>query len=1238
MAGFNFSGNPADYKAPQAAQPKTAAPPPSAGPTGFWGRIAQVGVGKVNAYNLYKTNVEHQAAVESNNNPLETATKKTFNFGKDVAKTVAQPFESVGKKIGKQVKYLSGPDRSHKGQGNADQIIADQKAATKNTAYTNLLKQYGNKHINVDSAIQANRMAASGAKISDIKNHLDKSIQYESKQNKEAVGDTLQIASLAVGGGETSELLTGKAALAKGLLINTASGATGNIGSTIASGNTNKKDVIKSGVEGGIFGAATALAGAIGGKTLEDVKTILGKNKAVNSLVNSAVSNTLLKKANKADVGKIATTGAKQAESKSVKLGKSVVEQSGKMTDDEYSSRLNALGKAYDKETQTLSKTGTKGQIAKARANIINTKYEDLVKQLNQDYKSGVVPNKNILKATKQLSTSTKDIGTDVTPGKPANLEQKISRPTSETSPREPLENTNKAPATGVGARLQSRGSGNLNPELGAARRGNTEFANSLRKISSGDALANAHANEAADKFSSLFDDYVKKGGSKEAFVKDVESGKLGSQAHDFWVNHFKQLGSSLEAGGVLKNGARDSSYVPRIAKFTDKHASGAGGLSKTGGFVKGRAQEAVGDLGEPNGDLYKTHGEYKAAVEKQGGKVMDNPTDILRSATSTRLRALNHAEGLAELDKTPMRDGRAATITFDQSKGLPAGYRDYNTSILPGRAVHPEAVQGIKSIVQNVGGGGVERAIARSNSFVKRLVTLNGLVHGKNFALASIRENGLRGTATAFKHYSEEDVNRAIDHGFVPSRAGVSNIFDAANEGKGQLGRATSTLGKLHEKSQKLLFEGFGDKLGMSAYLHTEKSLIKQGLSKDEAGKVAADLANRVIFSQRSTETSAGLKEASRVAFFAGKYLQSTLATGAKVVGLGKNNALSEAAQRSEQRLAAKNMARGFTYLFAAAQAINYATTGHFTLQNKDSKISPVFYVDKSTGKEYHVTNWYGQIGDLLHFAGNPVKETVSKASPFVQEGAKIATNTDPFTGKNIRDTNASGPRQTAQVLANILESAATPLGFQMSTLNKALGAGGQPGIVTGAKLLGYGASSSDQNTLEKDISKRFYATLPPGTGEQKSQQLQTLEAAARHDLSQGKANSPNVAAVKQQLSPTAFTKFMKTGADTQVQSYFDGLPTDQKLEIIDKYSTNQLKELDLSGVVKTLTGSSAKSTIESLDSKGYNAARITQLLEKAGYGQSQMQQIKNEAKVQARIQSRKSRTQPKFVNPLLR
>jgi hypothetical protein len=271
-----------------------------------------------------------------------------------------------------------------------------------------------------------------------------------------------------------------------------------------------------------------------------------------------------------------------------------------------------------------------------------------------------------------------------------------------------------------------------------------------------------------------------------------------------------------------------------------------------------------------------------------------------------------------------------------------------------------------------------------------------------------------------------------------------------------------------------------------------------------------------------------------------------------------------------------------------------------------------------------------------MMHILGNPIKELSNKSSPLFQEGSKLyaaiqSGAPDPYTGETVVDKNASGARQTMQAIANFMENMVSPFGFQLSNTQQST-----PAAVTFTKLLGYGASTVDHNAMEKDILNRYYATLPAGQSKV-SPALSQTEAIARNDLAHGRSNTPALNSLKGQMSASQFKQFAKTGGSSAVQRAFDKLPNDQKLQIIEKYSPKQLKELDVSSIAKSVVSTSQKQTINSLEAKGFSPQRIMSDLQKAGYSKSQLQQLRDEAKKQAAQRYSQSASKPKFVNPLL-
>lgn len=822
-----------------------------------------------------------------------------------------------------------------------------------------------------------------------------------------------------------------------------------------------------------------------------------------------------------------------------------------------------------------------------------------------------------------------------------ASITGKLTRPSAPKEEPKPLVDTNKPVKSIVAKFTPKRLSGKLNPVDAAARQGHTDFANATRDVVGRKIYALRRGNIVANEFDKAYAKYLAGGGTHQQFIKDIEAGRTSTEAHKLWVQIHQDTGQALQAHGNIK-APRNETYVPRVGQFPNKPNTGQAtvGLSKGGGFTKARTQAQVDEFGNSS-DLFKTHADYKAHVESFGGKVLTDPRDILRHTLPAKMEAIENAKGLAKLDRTAMADGRPATVTFDQSKGLPHEYSDYNQRLLPGRAVHPDATNTVNAMTHTYTYDELHNPIARTNSVAKQLVTLNGLVHGKNFGLASMRKQGIIHTATALvksnrdlaSTFGEENIKRAITKGgLVPFEQAKQDLFDNIKTTDGPLkarGKAwsavTAPFRVVHNKVNDALFNKVGNHLQFSTYFNIEKQMIKKGLNPDEAARIAGAAAKNVSFISSPIETSVEYRKGARIIFFAGQYFKSTMNEAARAVGVSQDKSLSSAAQRAAQKDAIKGLARGFTYLFALAQGINYATTGHSTLENKDSKISPVVYVDKKTGKEYHVTNWFGQIGDILHIT-NP-QEWLNKTSPALHEVGQVISNKD-FFGNPVRDTTASGARQTVQILANAVENMAAPLGVSYSDANKLTGKGGQPGVPTGLRFLGYGTSTKDQTPMEKDINKRYTASLPAQM--KFNQSLSTDKAIAANDLKQGKTNSPALQKLKGEVTPTQYKTFLKTGKLNEATVQFNKLSPANKMQILQKYSSTDIKSLDLKTFMTDLAYK--KATVDSLHQAGYTDQQIEAVIQKSGFNNSQLYQLRAEAKKQASIQARAAAHRPHY------
>lgn len=236
-----------------------------------------------------KQQQQNNGAVHKTLNAVDSFFGGAAHVGESVGKTVAQPFEDVGKQVGKQAKYLSDPDQTEQGKPGTNQIIKNQQAAAKNPEYLKAINDPSVKGKNgsVQGVTQAQQMAASGAKAPQIVSHLQKDAAAVSAQNKKAVGDAIQIGSDFVGGGEakgaiksveTVADLSKAAKVAKNvkavLPVATAAGASGG-GSVVASNPNASPGQIAEGVGEGVgTGLLGVGASKAGGKAL---KMIFGK-------------------------------------------------------------------------------------------------------------------------------------------------------------------------------------------------------------------------------------------------------------------------------------------------------------------------------------------------------------------------------------------------------------------------------------------------------------------------------------------------------------------------------------------------------------------------------------------------------------------------------------------------------------------------------------------------------------------------------------------------------------------------------------------------------------------------------------------------------------------------------------------------------------------------------------------------------------------------------------------------
>jgi hypothetical protein len=740
---------------------------------------------------------------------------------------------------------------------------------------------------------------------------------------------------------------------------------------------------------------------------------------------------------------------------------------------------------------------------------------------------------------------------------------------------------------------------GVVNPIQSAMNRGHIAFANTVRKITNGGAAKFT----AADEHLSAVEKSAKAENHTETSLSaELESGNITSKTGQMMKAKLDDLGKRLVDAGVLtKKQVRDN-YAPRGATFASAGVRKVLGLSKGLANAKHRTQEIVKDeLGiNVKQDKYKTNADFSQGVKDLGGK---RKTDLeaYNDYVTSAERAINNAKLMNELKGVAMNDGKAAVVT---SKPLndEVGYKPL-PGMNGGPYVHPEAYSELNAL-HHSGSSLPEflKPVAKLNSKVKRVVTLNLAVHGKNLLNGDIRERHL-GAFSPYSHAKPGDFAEAEAHGAVFFKKDATQTLDELSKGSGMKGWLGTKLNSARKVSDNLLFERYGNHVAMETYLHARDKLLKNTkLSPDEAMTIAANNSRVSIMTLNKTERSVINKEVSNLVLFAGQYLHSTVRLASRATGFGTDKTLSKIGQKADMRAAQMQIVKGTAITFATAQAINYTVTGHPTWQNKGSKIAPVFYVDKTTGKEYHLTNFYGQLGDLLAMGtGDVEKGFVNKASPVVREVSQYITNKDAL-GQSIRDKTASKARQDLQAMWHAAGDFLTPAGFSIPDavrMHQPGGAAVAPTIAS--RFLGYGASSSAKDHTGEVVDKYLqaqYGTRPISSAEK---QIGADKQQAIRDIKAGNKNSPAVNKVKGEVSATSFTKFMKGNYTKSTnQDHFDKLQnTEDKLKVVEALNGGDLKQLDYSSLLKALTKADTQKTLNGL---GYDNARIAKDLAKIG------------------------------------
>lgn len=190
-----------------ATVPKTANPNdgfhpgPAPGPTGFWGRIAQVGVGKVNLYNIHQK-AANAPLVNANNSVVKNfgagIVSAPLGLGKDINKTVVQPVLHNREQLVNNFKY-GRPIVQHQNQID----VAVSQALKNKQIDPNTAPSFKSRDISVlQQAVAMKKAGKPQAEIDKMVKAapIRQELVSENKENTRVGMEVLGTAALAYGG------------------------------------------------------------------------------------------------------------------------------------------------------------------------------------------------------------------------------------------------------------------------------------------------------------------------------------------------------------------------------------------------------------------------------------------------------------------------------------------------------------------------------------------------------------------------------------------------------------------------------------------------------------------------------------------------------------------------------------------------------------------------------------------------------------------------------------------------------------------------------------------------------------------------------------------------------------------------------------------------------------------------------------------------------------------------------
>ncbi len=467
------------------------------------------------------------------------------------------------------------------------------------------------------------------------------------------------------------------------------------------------------------------------------------------------------------------------------------------------------------------------------------------------------------------------------------------------------------------------------------------------------------------------------------------------------------------------------------------------------------------------------------ASLEAAGYKVVTkNAIDLYDFTMRSEGLAVVNAEVSEKLKSIRYIDPRQPKEDLRQlmalkGKSPPRGYRLLRRGVFTQLWASPEAYNAISAVAEPAMGGRTFRKIAGVS---KRIKFLFPFMHAWNLWRNSVETRGIPGSfkmiADGAKQLeSPERTSQILNMGV--------NLFRINKMSGGITDEFQKSLGRfdIPAKTSEWLFTGLGDSVaaGMTGVL--EKQLAKAGISGQEADEILSEIVNTLSGNLAPESMSAFVRDIGSVSLLARNWTLSNIREGKGALLGSLPKYWSKNQKGFAQRWYQSALLRGFMHLFTAANVINYMVSKHHygkgraTWENTgrwDFKIAPLIWVDKSTGREFYATGWYGSLGDIMHWFTRPIQTLANKLNIPVKEGAQQLFNIDFFTKEKISRDSDTAIEGIGRRIGHAAENFLTPAGV---TLNKT-----KVPTPFGVKVLRVLGLMSASNLQDSDLLKKMF------------------------------------------------------------------------------------------------------------------------------------------------------------------